>query len=178
MNTFAQVFTLIDLNLENKVSAYHVWHNKGLCRWRWSTQSLIYIRGTAVHTPCYLIYASISFAVCNPIFHFLDNSYDPIFKCLPLLIMLCTLRSSAPPSTSSWKVVAILTAPINRLYNVISLKTDAILVRSFSTCPNQTYLELLWSLSIALMARLLMIDVNEKIVRIYASYRLCLPALI
>ena len=92
--------------------------------------------------------------------------------------MLCTLRSSAQPSILSWKVVAMLTAPIKRLQNVLSSKTVAILVSSCYTCPKRTCLELLSSLSIALMARFLMLDFKERIVRIYASSQLLLPALI
>ena len=34
VNTFAQVFPLIDLTLDNKVSASHVLLSKGLCMWR------------------------------------------------------------------------------------------------------------------------------------------------
>ena len=92
--------------------------------------------------------------------------------------MLCTLRYYAQPAISSQKVVAMLTAPINRLQNVLSLNSVAILVSSCSTCPKWICLELLWSLSIELMARLLMLDVNRQIIHIQASSWLYLPSLI
>ena len=92
--------------------------------------------------------------------------------------MFCTLRSYSQPSISSRKFVAMLTVPINCLQNVLSSKTVAILVSSCYTFPKRTCLELLWSLSIALMDRLLMLDVNEWIVRISAYPWLRLPALI
>ena len=72
----------------------------------------------------------------------------------------------------------MLTVPIKRLQNVLSSKTVAILVSFCSTCPNQTCLELLWSLSIELMSHLLMLDVNERVVSISEYSRLRLTALI
>ena len=82
VNKFARVFPLIEFTLYNKVYLYHVPRSKGLFRWRLSTWSLLDIRWTAVRTQCCVVAASVSFAVCNTIFHFLDNSSGPIFECL------------------------------------------------------------------------------------------------
>ena len=72
-------------------------------------------------------------------FHFLASSSGPTLECQSLDMMLEILRLIS--SISSRYVVAIFTAPMSLLQNVLSSNVGEILPNSFLICPCLTALE-------------------------------------
>jgi hypothetical protein len=71
-----------------------------------------------------VVTSSVSFTICKLIFHFLDSSSGPTFKCLSVVYRPDSLHFSITSSISAHDIITTFTKLINCLQNAYSFRVN------------------------------------------------------